>query len=170
MIDWAKEKCADKSQVLLPTFDRVWFDVKIPGEDVSPSPVEETAAALEEMRRDRTAHLASILLRHLAAGERVEEIAAVAIPHLGICTWCCGILRDTLNLTGVPQGSLAYAVLEDAEEWGRWDMAGRIAAGKACGTLMEQGIGYTYGRDGAVYTRKPDGQEVQLHEAEPSAL
>ena len=165
----ATETEAGKSQLSSPTFGRVWIDFETLREDVAPSHVEETVAALEEMQRDRTAHLASILLRHLAAGESVEKIAAVAIPHLGTCTWCCGMLRDTLNLTGVPQGSLAYAILEDAEEWGRWDMAGRIAAGRACRTLITQGIGYTYGRDGAVYTREPDGQEVQLHKAEPTA-
>ncbi len=131
---------------------------------------EETNEALAEMRRDRTAHLTSILLRHLAAGERVEEIAGVIIPHLGTCTWCGNMLRETLKLTGVSEDSLAYAILEDAENWERWDAAGRTAAETACGTLTDQCIGYVYGREGAVYRRQSNGQEVLLHEAEPPSL
>jgi len=164
------KRCADKAQALQPTSDTAWIDVEALRDDAVLTQEEETAAALAEMRRDRTAHLASTLLRHLAAGVRGEEIAGAVIPHLGTCTWCSQMLRDTLRLTGVPEESLSYAILEDAEEWARWDAVGRTAAETACRTLMEHGIGYVYGRDGSVYRRQPDGQEILLHEAEPSAL
>jgi hypothetical protein len=160
---WSTAESLDSDVDLEAGTEPLWEDAEQGGERIQS---EAVVATLAEMRLDRTAHLTPTLLKCLAADERVEEIGGVIIPHLGTCTWCAGMLRETLRLTGVSEDSLAYAVLEDAEEWGRWNAAGRASAASACRTLIEAGIGYVYGKDGTVYRRQPDGQEVLLHSRE----
>lgn len=48
---------------------------------------------------------------------------------------------------------------EERAEWDLYDDMGRAASEKARRALIAAGIGYVFGRDGAVIERLPDGSE-----------
>lgn len=57
----------------------------------------------------------------------------------------------------------------DEEYFAAWSKVAEMTSKAACDRLIEQGIGYVYGRGGRVFRRNPDGSETEIvstHEKE----
>ena len=124
---------------------------------------DEEYAAIAELQRDRTVHLTRIVLRRLLEDKDVETLSQAATPHLAICSFCCGMLQQALELIAASSTHSGYALLQDAETLAKWEQAGKIATSSAHAKLRADGIGHVYGKGNHVYRRRPDGSEELVH-------
>ncbi len=123
--------------------------------------------AVRQMKRNPSASLTSAMIESLLSPVEVERLAETVLPHLCRDFWSRYTLRHALEFAKATPDHPAYALLSDADEWVRWNKAGRDAASTATERLKVAGIGAVYGRDGAVYRRYGDGAEEIVAEATP---
>jgi len=108
--------------------------------------------------------MTATLLQDLVANKALElsETAQAVMPHLIHCLECRIALKQALESANAPLDHPAARILKDADEWVRWQEAAETATKAAQQALLDQGIGYVYGRDGVVYRRMPDGHEERV--------
>lgn len=134
------------------------------------TPREKEQSDLEEVRRDPGAHITSAVVRLLLRGENLTETAPIVLPHLGTCSWCRNTLEEALRLYDAEETHPAHALLQEADEWMRWNKAGEAATDTARQFLKENGGNVIYGCGGVVYAERPDGTVEAVSSAEePSA-
>ena len=125
---------------------------------------DEYRAALEEMKRDEANHMIAPVLKRLVASNLANEIEVTQalMPHLIRCSHCRHVLRQTNELQSSTNDDFAVKLVTDAEIWSKWQAAATTATEFALRAHLDAGVGYVYERDGVVYRRLPDGEEVTL--------
>ena len=126
----------------------------------------EAQSSLAEPKQEAQSHLPRIMQDWLITGE-MDGLPEIVLPHLVLCAECRASLRQKIEMMDAPLGHSVYAILEDAEIGAQWVAAGRDAAEAACRELIQQGIGYVYGRNGLVYRRLPNGAEELAAPSKP---
>jgi hypothetical protein len=117
------------------------------------------AAGVAAMRENGDVHLSVAVAHLLVGGSGGLETFEIVFPHLTICSFCRNTLRETLRLTGTNESSAVSRLLDEAVEWVESDAIGQTASETARQRLLNNGIGYAFGRDGVVYEMLPDGTE-----------
>ena len=140
--------------------------------DAAPTPESEAACDWEEMRREPAAHLTSPVIQALLAKTEasIATEQETLFTHLCLCEWCRNTLTQALNLRGAfPASRPLRELLGEALEWARLDAAAHDASTQAQQELLEQGIGYVYGKEGKVYRQMPDATDAPVDAATPKA-
>lgn len=70
-----------------------------------------------------------------------------------------GAERAGMDIPSFVTKTTLRAMQREFNDWERWESVGNQAAEEACDSLIEQGIGFVYGRDGKVYRRTAAGEE-----------
>ncbi len=120
-------------------------------------PDGEVEQDLEQLCVDVQAHLTAAITQYVISQPQSEAAIEVVLPHLCRCSWCRNMLHETLALCGREASDPAYSLLEEAEEWARWEAAGRHATEAARQSLRAQGANIIYARDGVLWEERPDG-------------
>lgn len=125
---------------------------------------EETAATqdLALMRENADAHLTAAIAGYVIRSPGDEATVKIVLPHLCRCSWCRGTLHEALSLCGTETSHPAFSLLAQAEDWARWEAAGRQATEAARQHLHSHGGNVVYERDGAIWEEHPDGTKVRV--------
>ena len=70
-----------------------------------------------------------------------------------------GAERAGMDIPSFMTKTTLNAMRWELSDWERWEFVGNQAAEEACDSLIQQGIGFVYGRDGKVYRRTVEGEE-----------
>ncbi|WP_394793671.1 hypothetical protein [Armatimonas sp.] len=70
-----------------------------------------------------------------------------------------GAERAGMDMPSFITKTARRAMQREFDDWERWESAGNQATTDACDSLIGQGIGFVYGRDGKVYRRTAEGEE-----------
>lgn len=119
---------------------------------------------LERMRENEEAHLTASVAQYVVLQPESPEAIQRVLPHLCRCSWCRTTLYETLSLCGKEADHAGYALLKTAEEWARWESAGRGATQEARNFLRTQEANIIYDRDGVVWEERPDGTAYPVSE------
>jgi len=128
----------------------------------------EASQDLDLMRENAAVHITASICKRLLGSPDDEASIKVVLPHLCRCSWCRGTLHETLTLCGTDATHPIYSLLAQAEEWARWEAAGKQATAAARQHLREHGVNIVYARDGVVWEEHPDGTVERIAEVTPS--